>query len=159
MCDGNHNQSLSLLTIDYLIRIALHQIKSMPVIAPRKSLGIIGDRCERIAEFRVEPFRCILASCSVPTQRFGEIGFGRGGNAQLTHPGRPSVEPERELLARAMRSFALHHIGPNVAALRPSIPYSGWAILRVGPNPKEHGSTGFDPWAVSFERRPGHHRM
>jgi hypothetical protein len=115
----NHN-FVTHFTINYLIWEPIHQVKTVSIIAQRKTSRVRAYELLCFVEFRVEAFSGTKTALCIPAKCFGVLGLGRRNNPRFTHRGRPYAVHEHELPARVMRLPGRHHILRIVVAPRRS---------------------------------------
>ena len=131
MCNRDDNHFIGFFTVDYLIGITVHQVKSVSFVAAWKPPRISTDCLQRSIEFRIEPLGRALASLRIPAKGFRVLPLGCRDNARFTHLNRPAVVRERELQAKVTPSCGRHRTRLSVAGPLQSMLRLAVAIRRV----------------------------
>jgi hypothetical protein len=75
--DGHDNNLDCFFAVDYLVREAIHQIKPVSLINPRKPVRIGVNRIQSPIKLRIETFSSALISLCIPTKSFRVFPFRR----------------------------------------------------------------------------------
>ena len=135
MCDCDDDQLIVVFAIDHLEGITPHKVEAVSLVAMRKTVWVCCDRFQGPVEF---PVKC----------------FGSGGDPDVSHRVRPSVEHVSELRATVTLASVPHRTRSNGAAPRQSTVRLEAATHSVGPCPTTRRSIESDQTAAS----PGQHR-